>query len=314
MKVFVAGATGALGRQLVPMLVGNGHEVVGMTRTQSKRALLETMGAQPVVADALDPEAVGRVISEAQPEVIVHQLTAIPPSVNMRRLERDFALTNRLRIEGTDNLLSAGRAAGVRRFVAQSYASHFARSGGAIKTEDDPHDPDPPASARTSVEAIDYLERAVTNAGWAEGLVLRYGGFYGPGTSFDVKPPTELVQMIRKRRFPIVGGGDGLWSFIHIEDAAAATMNAVDHGAPGIYHVVDDNPAPVREWLPAVAEALGARKPRRLPRWLGRLAAGETAIVMMTEARGASNTKTKRELGWRPRYPSLRQGIVEGMG
>jgi len=312
LKVFVAGATGALGRQLVPMLVAKGHEVVGMTRTESKRELLATMGAQPVVADALDPEAVGRVVSEAQPEVIVHQLTAIPASIT-RRLDRDFALTNRLRTEGTDHLLSAGRAAGVRRFVAQSF-SYFERSGAVIKSEEDPLDPDPPAVVRTTVAAINHLEHAITSADWVEGVVLRYGAFYGPGTSFAVKPPGELARLIRKRRLPIVGGGGGVWSFIHIEDAATATLNAVEGGTTGIYLVVDDEPAPVRDWLPEAALALGARRPLRLPRWLGRLAAGEAGVVLMTEARGASNAKAKRELGWRPRYTSWRQGFVEGLG
>lgn len=312
MKVFVAGATGALGRQLVPMLVAKGHEVVGMTRTESKRELLATMGAQPVVADALDPEAVGRVVSEAQPEVIVHQLTAIPASIS-RRLDRDFALTNRLRTEGTDHLLSAGRGAGVRRFVAQSYF-YFERSGGAIKSEEDPLDPDPPAVVRTTVAAINHLEQAITSADWVEGVVLRYGGFYGPGTSFAVKPPGAFVELIRKRRLPIVGGGGALWSFIHIEDAATATLNAVEGSATGVYNIVDDEPAPVRVWLPEAARALGAKRPLRLPRWLGRLAAGEAGVVMMTELRGASNAKAKRELGWRPRYASWRQGFVEGLG
>jgi len=314
MKVFVAGATGAIGRQLVPMLVQRGHEVVGMTRTDSKRELLQGMGARPVVADALDPEAVGRAVGGAEPEVIVHQLTAIPSSLNPRRLERDFAGTNRLRTEGTDHLLSAARGTGVRRFVAQSFASYFVRTGSAVKSEDDAFDPDPPAAIRTTLEAIRYLEDAVTGADWVEGVVLRYGAFYGPGTSFAVRPPGELVGLIRKRMFPIVGGGAGVWSFVHIEDAAKATVDAVERGARGTYHVVDDEPAPVREWLPVAAEVLGAKRPWRLPRWLGRLAAGEAAAVMMTEARGASNAKAKRELGWQPRYPSWRQGFVKGLG
>ncbi len=312
MKVFVAGATGALGRQLVPMLVAKGHEVVGMTRTESKRGMLAAMGAQPVVGDALDPEAVGRLVSGAQPEVIVHQLTAIPASLS-RRFDRDFALTNRLRTEGTDHLLSAGRAAGVRRFVAQSF-NFFERSGGAIKSEEDPLDPDPPAVVCTTVAAIKHLEHAIMSADWVEGVVLRYGAFYGPGTSFAVKPPGDFVELIRKRRLPIVGGGGGVWSFIHIEDAAGATLNAVEGGTTGIYQVTDDEPAAVRDWLPEAALALGAKRPLRLPRWLGRLAAGEAGVVLMTEARGASNAKAKRELDWRPRYPSWRQGFVEGLG
>lgn len=315
MKVFVAGATGALGRQLVPMLVQRGHEVVGMTRTDGKRELLESMGARPAVADALDPEAVGSAVSEAAPEVIVHQLTAIPDSIDMRHMDREFAATNRLRTEGTDHLLSAGRAAGVRRFVAQSFAGWpFARTGGAVKSEEDPLDPDPPAAIRTTLEAIRHLEDAVTGADWVEGVVLRYGGFYGPGTSIAVSPPGSVVEMIRKRKFPVVGDGAGVWSFVHIEDAAAATADAVERGAPGIYNVVDDEPAPVREWLPVAAEALGAKRPRRLPRWLGRLAAGELGAVMMTEIRGASNAKAKRELGWEPRYASWRRGFAEGLG
>lgn len=313
MKVFVAGATGALGRQLVPMLVQRGHEVVGMTRTESKRKLLASLGARPVVADALDPEAVGCAVSEAEPEVIVHELTAIPAALNMRRVERDFAPTNRLRTEGTDHLLSAGRAVGVRRFVAQSFASYFARSGGAVKSEDDPFDPDPPAAIRTTLDAIRHVEQAVTGADWVEGVVLRYGALYGPGTSFAVDPPGELVEMIRKRMFPIAGSGAGVWSFIHVEDAAAATADAVERGAPGIYHVVDDDPAPLREWLPVAAEALAAKRPRRLPRWLVRLAVGKAGTVLLTEARGASNAKAKRELGWRTRYPSWRLGFVKGL-
>jgi 2-alkyl-3-oxoalkanoate reductase len=314
MKVFVAGATGAIGRQLVPMLVKAGHDVVGMTRTPAKRGLLADMGARPVVADALDPEAVGRAVREAEPEVIVHQLTAIPSSLNMRNIDREFALTNRLRTEGTEHLLSAARAAGARRFVAQSIAAYLVRSGGLVKTEQDPLDPDPPASYRATLDAIRHLERAVTGADRVEGLVLRYGFFYGPGTGLATEPPGAMAEMIRRRLFPIVGGGTGVWSLVHIEDAAAATVDAVERGAPGVYHVVDDEPAPIAEWLPAFAAAVGAKPPWRLPRWLGRLAAGEAVVTMMTEARGASNAKAKRELGWRPRYPSWRQGFATGLG
>lgn len=315
MKVFVAGATGALGRQLIPQLVANGHEVVGMTRSEAKRELVRDLGARPVVADALDPEAVGRVVSEAEPEAIVHQLTALSGSLEPRHFARDFAATNRLRTEGTDNLLSAGRAAGTRRFVAQSFAGWpFARTGGSVKTEEDPLDPDPPAAFRATLEAIRYLERAVAGAAWCDGLVLRYGGFYGPGTGFSINPPGDQVEMIRKRKFPQVGDGSGIWSFIHIEDAAAATVAAVERGPGGVYNVVDDDPAPVSEWLPAAAQAVGAKRPIRIPRWLGRLAAGEAVTIMMTEVRGASNHKAKRELDWRPRYPSWRQGFAEGLG
>jgi nucleoside-diphosphate-sugar epimerase len=320
MKVFVAGATGVLGRELVPQLVARGHEVVGMTRSASKQDLLRSLGARPVVADALDPDAVAEAVASAEPEVIVHQLTALsgPMSVReARRPDRSFAvtMTNRLRTEATDHLLAAGRAVGARRFVAQSFAAfRFARTGGPVQTEADPLDPNPPAAPQTAQAAILYLEQAVTTIEWGEGLVLRYGGFYGPGTAISLAPDAQMAAPIRKRRFPIVGDGGGVWSHVHIEDAAAATAAAVDHGQPGIYNVVDDNPAPVREWLPVLASALNAKPPRRVPRWLGRLLAGETATVMMTEVRGASNEKAKRELGWKPRYASWRQGFAQGLG
>jgi nucleoside-diphosphate-sugar epimerase len=314
MKVFVAGATGALGRPLVAMLVANGHEVVGMTRSESKRELVRDLGATPAVADALDPDAVGRAVSEAEPEVIVHELTAIPDSLSPRRLDRDFELTNRLRTEGTNHLLSAARAAGARRFVAQSFAPLlYARTGGPVKTETDPVDPDPPPGTRATSAAIRHVERAVIEADWVEGIVLRYGGFYGPGTSLAVDPDTEQVAAVRGRKFPIVGGGTGVWSFVHIDDAASATAVVVERGAPGIYNVTDDEPAPVAEWLPGMAEALRAKPPRRVPKWLGRIAAGSVAVTMMTELRGASNAKARRELGWEPRYPSWRQGFAEGL-
>ena len=315
MKVFVAGATGALGRQLVPLLVAGGHQVTGLTRSAAKQDLVRSLGARPALADALDPDAVARAVAEAEPELIVHQLTALSGSLDMRHIERDLALTSRLRTEGTDHLLAAGQATGVSRFVAQSFAGWpFARTGGAVKSEEDPLDPAPPAALRTALEAIRHLEDAVTGAAWTEGVVLRYGGFYGPGTSFSLKPEGEHVELIRRRRFPIVGGGAGVWSFIHIEDAATATVAAVEHGRRGIYNVVDDDPAPVSDWLPAAAGALGAKPPMRLPRWVGRLAAGEAATVMMTEVRGASNEKVKRELAWQPRYPSWREGFATGLG
>ena len=311
MKVFVAGATGALGRVLVPQLVAGGHEVVGMTRTPSKQNLVRDLGARPVVADALDPDAVARAVAEAEPEVIVHQLTALSRSIDMRHLDRDFEETNRLRTEGTDHLLAAGRAVGVRRFVAQSFAGWpYARDGDKVKDESAPLDPTPPAALRSILEAIKHLEAAVTGAGWTEGIVLRYGGFYGPGTSLSVRPEGEHVALIRKRKFPVVGDGAGVWSFIHIEDAATATVAAIERGERGIYNVVDDEPAPVSVWLPAAAGAFGAKPPRRLPRWLGRIAAGEAATVMMTEVRGASNEKAKRELGWSPRYRTWREGFA----
>jgi nucleoside-diphosphate-sugar epimerase len=314
LKVFVAGATGALGKQLVPQLVSRGHEVVGMTRTPSKTDLLRNLGARPVVADALDPDAVGRAISEAEPDVIVHQLTALS-SIDFRRIERTFALTDRLRTEGTDHLLSAGRAVGVQRFVAQSFAGWpFARTGGLVKTEDDPLDPEPPKALRRTLDAIRHVESVVPAATWTEGIVLRYGGFYGPGTGLTTSPLGDQAELLRKRKFPLVGDGAGVWSFVHIADAAAATVAAIEHGVRGVYNVVDDEPAPVSEWLPAAAAAVGAKPPMRVPRWIGRLLAGEAATVMMTEVRGASNAKAKRELRWSLRYPSWRQGFANGLG
>jgi nucleoside-diphosphate-sugar epimerase len=311
MKVLVAGATGALGKQLVPRLVARGHEVVGTTRSESKRQAIVDLGATPAVADALDAEQVARVVAEAEPEVIVHELTALSGDFDLRHFERTFAETNRLRTEATDHLLAAGRAVGVKRFVAQSYAGWPAeRTGGPVKNEDDPLDHTPPESVRSTLEAILYLESAVTGAGWTEGVVLRYGGFYGPGTSLSSEGG-EMTDALRKRKFPVVGNGAGVWSFIHIEDAADATVAAIEHGRRGIYNIVDDEPAPVSEWLPAVANAVGARAPRHVPRWLGRMLAGEAATVMMTEVRGASNAKAKRELGWEPKHRSWRDGFTQ---
>jgi nucleoside-diphosphate-sugar epimerase len=315
MKVFVAGAGGVVGQRLLPLLAGNGHEVVGMIRSEAKAPLVGELGARPVVADALDPDAVAAAVAAAEPEVIVHQLTALSGGIDPRHFERDFALTNRLRSEGTDHLLAAARAVGTRRFLAQSYVGWpFAREGGPVKSEEDRLDPDPPAGFRTTMAAIQHVEEAVGGADWIEGLVLRYGGFYGPGTSLSVNPDGEHTAEVRKRRFPVVGSGAGVWSFLHIDDAAAATALAVERGAPGLYNVADDEPAPVAEWLPELATAIGAPPPRHLPRWLGRLLAGEAATVMMTEVRGAANDKAKRELGWEPRYPSWRQGFREGLG
>jgi nucleoside-diphosphate-sugar epimerase len=308
MKVFVAGATGAMGKQLVPRLVAAGHEVVGMTRSESKKEMLYELGATPVFADALNPDEVAGAVGRARPDVIVHQLTAIA-GLDMRHFDRDFALTNRLRTEGTDHLLAAGRAVGVRRFVAQSYTGWpYARTDGPVKSEEDPLDPTPAREMRESLTAIRHLEAAVTSAEWTEGIVLRYGGFYGPGTS--MAPGGEQFEIVRKRKFPLVGDGAGVWSFIHIEDAADATVAAVEHGKRGIYNVVDDDPAAVAEWLPALAQELGAKKPMRVPRFIGRLFAGEAGVVMMTDIRGASNAKAKRELGWQPRHPSWRQGFA----
>ena len=309
MRVFVAGATGAIGKQLVPRLVAAGHEVHGMTRSESKQGMLRGLGAVPVVADALDPDQVADAVGRARPDVIVHQLTAIPAKLDVRHINREFELTNRLRTEGTDHLLSAGQAVGVRRFVAQSNGAFpYERTGGPVKTEEDPLDPSPPRGMRESWAAIRHLEEAVLGADWTEGVVLRYGGFYGPGTSLTAG--AEQVELVRKRKFPVVGDGGGVWSFIHIADAAEATVAAVERGTRGVYNVVDDEPAPVAEWLPALAAELGAKKPMRVPRFIGRLFAGEYGVVMMTEMRGASNEKAKRELAWRPAHPSWRQGFL----
>ena len=309
MKIFLAGATGAMGRQLVPRLVAAGHDVVGMTRRESNQPALYELGATPVLADALDPEHVAAAVARAEPQVIIHQLTAIS-RLNPRTFDRDFALTNRLRTEGTDHLLSAGRAVGVERFIAQSYTSWpYARTGGPVKDEDAPLDPKPAREMRESMAAIRHLEEAVVGAEWTTGIVLRYGGFYGPGTS--MAPGGEQFEMLRKRRLPIVGDGGGVWSFVHIADAAEATVAAVERGERGVYNIVDDPPAPVSEWVPALAKQLGAPKPWRVPRPLARLAAGEAGVVMMTEIRGASNAKAKGELAWMPRHPSWRQGFGE---
>lgn len=314
MKIFIAGATGALGKPLVAQLRRRGHEVTGMTRSESKQQLLRDLGARPVIADALDPDAVARVVAEADPDVIVHQLTAIS-AFNPRHMERDFAPTNRLRTEGTDHLLAAGRVVGVKRFVAQSFAPWlYARTGGPVKSEEDPLDTTPPAQVRTTLEAIKYLERAVTGADWTEGIALRYGGFYGPGTSMGLNPEGEQIEMIRARKLPLAGKGTGMWSFIHVEDAAAATVEAIEHGKRGVYNVVDDEPARLSEWVPELAKALGAKPPRRVPLWVARIAGGEVAAVMMSELRGQSNKKAKRELGWKPRYTSWREGFAKGLG
>jgi nucleoside-diphosphate-sugar epimerase len=306
MKILNAGATGVIGRQLVPKLIANGHEVAGTTRTPTKEAELRQAGATPFVVDILDPESVASAVARYEPDVIIHEATALS-SVNMRNFERAFAVTNRLRTEGVDNLLAAGRAIGVKRFVAQSFAGWpFARSGPLVKTETDPLDPEPIAPMRTTLAAIRHLEAAVIGADWTQGIVLRYGGLYGPGTSLSLEGG-EMTEMIRRRFFPIIGNGEGMSSFLHVADAADATVAAVERGSRGIYQIVDDEPAPAREWLPAIAAAIGAPPPRRIPRWLGRLLAGEAVVTISTETRGATNELAKRVLGWKPRHPSWRE-------
>ncbi len=307
MRVLVVGATGVIGSQLVPQLVAAGHQVSATTRSPAKVAGLRAAGAQPLVLDGLDGAAVGQAVAQAAPEVIVDEMTAIPRNISFRKFEQTFAATNELRTTGLDHLLAAAAAQGVRRFIAQSYTGWTnARTGSAVKTEEDPLDADPPASMRATMDAIRYLEHAVTSAG-VDGLALRYGNLYGPGAS-DV-----IVAMMRRRQVPIIGGGAGVWSFLHVTDAAAATVAAVRAGQPGIYNIVDDEPVPVAEWIPVMAKGAGAKPPLRLPAWAGRLAAGEAGLSMMTQVRGSSNAKAKRELGWQPVWPSWRDGFLHGM-
>ncbi len=308
MRVFLAGATGAMGKQLVPRLVGAGHDVTGTTRSESKRSQIEELGARAVVVDALDPDQVAAAVATAEPEVIIHQLTSIA-TFDIKHFDRSFAQTNRLRTDGIDYLLAAGRAVGAKRFIAQSFTSWpYARAGGPVKTEDDPLDPTPARQMRESLQAIRHLEAAVTGSDWTDGIVLRYGGFYGPGTSLAPEGG-EQVEMIKDRKFPVIGDGGGVWSFIHIADAAEATAIAAERGAPGIYNIVDDEPAAVSDWLPVLAQKFDAPKPFRVPKFIGKLAAGEAGIVMMTDIRGASNAKAKRELGWTPAHPTWREGF-----
>ena len=301
MRIFVAGASGAIGSRLVPQLIDAGHDVIGTHTSPSSGERVRALGAKPTALDLLDPRAVRKAVIEAAPDAIVHQATALANARFGRSLDRPFAQTNRLRTEGTDNLLAAAREARVTSFVAQSFAPYrYAREGGMVKTEDDPLDPTPPKAARESFAAMRHLDEAVTAAG---GIALRYGGFYGAAND-------GWTALVRKRRFPIVGDGGGFISFVHLDDAAAATVLALEHDGPAIYNVVDDEPAPGREWLPVLAKTLGAKPPRHFPLWLARLLAGEVNAVLATEARGASNAKAKGELGWTLRYPSWRQGFA----
>jgi nucleoside-diphosphate-sugar epimerase len=312
MRIFVAGATGVVGARLVPALVKAGHQITGMTRSPRRGEDLRAAGAEAAIADALDREAVIAAVVAARPEAVLHELTAIPPVANPSRLDQDFAETNRLRTEGTDHLVAAARAAGASRLVAQSFAGWpYVREGGPVKSEGDPLDPHPPKPARETLEAIRHLEAAVTEAEGLEGVVLRYGTIYGPGTSLGATG--EHTELIRRRRFPIVGGGKGVWSFVHVDDVASATVAAVERAEPGIYNVCDDDPAAVRDWLPALAEAIGAKRPRRVPAWMARRPLGEFGFAWMTNVRGASNEKLRRELDWRPRWSSWRQGFTSAL-
>lgn len=313
-RIFVAGATGVLGRRLVELLVERGCEVTGLTRTPAKRALLEELGARPVVADALDAPAMHEAIRGAEPEVVVHQMTALSELGSIRNFEKAFRQNARLRAEGTDILLSASREAGVGRFVAQAFAGFLLGSGAPeVLSEDDPLLTPPPEPFRRVLEADRHLEEAVLGATWTEGIVLRYGGFYGPGTTISKRPPGLQSEMVRRRLVPLVGSAGGYTSFIHVDDAAAATIAAIERGGRGIYHVTDDEPAPASEWLPALASAVGGPPPLRVPVWLARLLAGPAVVAMMTRASGASNAKARRELAWEPRYPSWREGFARGL-
>ena len=308
MKIFVAGGTGAIGKQLIPQLVAAGHDVVATTRSARRTEEVERLGGEPAVADGLDEHAIVEAVRRAQPEVVIHEMTALAGKPDLRHFDRMFATTNQLRTRGTDYLIRAARQAGARRLIVQSYTGWpNIREGGAVKSEEDPLDPDPPKWQRESMAAFHHIEKVVPAAEGLEGIVLRYGSLYGAGTGMM---SSEVVELLRKRQFPIVGDGAGVWSFLHVADAASATVAALDRGAPGIYNIVDDDPAPADEWIPYLAEVIGAKPPRRVPVWLGRVLAGDVPVSMMTRVRGSSNAKARRELEWEPRYPSWREGFA----
>ena len=308
MRVFLAGATGVIGKPLVRQLVSRGHQLAATTRSADKADELRRLGAEPIVLDALDPTAVGEAVARAEPDAIIHQMTALSGKPDMKHFDRWFARTNELRTRGTEYLLAAAHAAGVTRVIAQSFTGWTnAREGGPVKTEEDPLDPIPAKAQSETLSAIRFLESAVSSAG-LDGIVLRYGNFYGPGAS------DALVQLVKKRMLPVIGDGAGVWSWIHIDDAATATVAALERGTRGIYNVTDDEPARVSEWLPYLANAVGAKPPLHLPVWVGRLVAGEVVVQWMTEGRGASNAKAKRELDWRPAWQSWRQGFRDALG
>lgn len=308
MRVLVAGAGGVVGSRLVPGLIAQGHVVTATTRSPAKLNRLKEMGAKPVILDGLDEISVKRVVTEAEPEAIIHEMTALQATPDLRHFDRWFAVTNELRTKGTEHLLAAAEATGVRRFVAQSYTGwNNDRTGGPVKTEADPLDPDPLPSQRQTLAAIQFVEQAVPAAS-LEGIVVRYAGLYGPGAS------DSMVAQLRVRTLPVIGSGAGTWSWTHIDDAAGGTVAALERGRPGIYNIADDDPAPVSEWLPHLAACVGAKPPLHVPRWLGRLLAGDVVVRWMTEGRGASNAKARRELGWQPSWPSWREGFRDGLG
>jgi nucleoside-diphosphate-sugar epimerase len=304
MHVYIAGGTGVVGRRLIPQLVAHGHRVTATTRDPAKAAGLEKVGAQAVVVDGLDSAAVGEAVAKAEPDAVVHQMSSLADKLDPKHFDRSFAMTNRLRTEGLDHLVAAAQASGVRQILAQSYTGWpNIRSGGWVKDEEDPLDPDPPAAQRESLAAIRYLEETVQKA---DGTVLRYGGFYGD-------PSDPMIPLVRKRQFPLVGGGTGYMSWVHLDDAASATLLALEQDARGVFNIVDDEPAPASEWLPYLADCIGAKPPRQLPVWVARLAAGDVAVSMLTRTRGSSNGRAKRELGWELRWPSWREGFRHGL-
>jgi nucleoside-diphosphate-sugar epimerase len=312
MKIFIAGASGAVGRRLLPMLARRGHSVVATTRSAQRVTQLRTLGAEPVVVDAFDRAAVVRAIESARPEVVVHQLTALAHAKSLKHFDREFAATNRLRTEGTDNLLAGARAAGVQRFIAQSFTGWTnPREGSRVKNEDDPLDPHPPHTMQQTLDAIRYLERAVSEASGVHAIVLRYGYLYGPGTSFA--PGGDILEAVRSRRFPIVGSGAGVWSFVHVDDIAMATVIAAESAPSGLYNVVDDEPAEAGTWLPELARVVGAKPPRHVPVWLARLMIGDAGVALMTQSRGSSNVKIKRAFAWQPLYRTWRDGFRRGL-
>ena len=312
MRIFIAGGAGAIGSRLVPMLVAGGHSVIATTRTPDKTRRLRDQGAEAIVLDGLDREAVMKAVVSTHPDAIVHQMTALASMSSLKHFSDEFALTNRLRTEGTSHLLAAARAAGTRKFVAQSYAGwRVERQGGRVKTEEDPLEANPPKALASTIAAIRTVEQMVSNAPGVAGTLLRYGSFYGPGTSISDKG--DIVELIRQRKFPLIGNGAGVWSFIHVDDAARATQLAVERDAPGIYNIVDDEPAEVSVWLPELARVLDAKPPFRLPAWIGRFAVGDAGIWMMTRVRGSSNAKAKRTLGWQLEYRSWRDGFRRGL-
>ena len=310
MRIFVAGATGAVGSALIPALLSAGHAVTGMTRSPDKTATIRRTGAEPVVADGLNARAVRAAVISARPDVVIDEMTDLAGVTDLRHFDRAFANTNRLRTEGTDHLLAAAREAGAKRFIAQSFCGWaVSREGDAVRTEADEFDPDPPRELDRTLDALRYLEQIVTKSVEPEGIVLRYGSLYGPGTGMLSRP---MVSELRHRRVPLIGDGAGWWSFVHVDDAASAAAAAIEHGAAGnIYNIVDDDPAQVRDWLPALAAVLGAKSPLHLPAWIARFVAGEHMVAMMTQVKAASNTKAKRELGWQPIHPSWQQGFAE---